>query len=47
MDTQENHVFSEVSNIALLYGLGSLRESIKAIPRRKIEILFTQRIFQA
>ena len=47
MDTQENHIISEVSNIALLYRLGPLRESIKAIPRRKIEILFTQRIFQA
>ena len=45
MDTQENHVFSEVSNIALLYGLGSLRESIKAIPQEKIENLFTQGIF--
>ena len=35
MDTQEKHVFSKVSNIALLYGLGLEREPIKAIPPPK------------
>ena len=40
MDTQEIHVFSKISNIALLYELGSLRGPIKAVPQKKVEKLF-------
>ena len=47
MDTQEMDVFQKMLDIVLLYGLGTQREPIKAIPKKKIEDLFAQGISQA
>ena len=44
MDTREIYQFSEISNIAPLFGLSSWKEQIIAIPKEKMEHRFTNKI---